>query len=315
MITHASLFTGIGGFDLAAQWMGWENIFQVELNEFCQEKLTKNFPNVKKYKDIKEFNGTEYAKRIDVLTGGFPCQTFSIAGKGAVDLTLWKEMYRTITEIKTPYIVAENVPGIVSRKGGVAFNTVCADLENFGYEIQPLNIPIAGKGAPHKRERIWFIAYSDSFRCQNEQEKNRQTLCNEKRNGATTEQSGREQQCGLSKSNNNLTNSNGIGKLQQEWSKQIERERIGNGAGDIADTTGERFPGLCKSEQQEQLLYAQRRSWEEPWIEVAPRLCGMDARVSNRVDRIMALGNSISPILAFEYFRIIDYCLKKNKKN
>lgn len=313
-ITHASLFTGIGGFDLAAEWMEWENIFQVELNEFCQQKLTKNFPNVTKYKDIKEFNGTPYAKRIDVLTGGFPCQTFSIAGKGTLDLTLWKEMYRTITEIKPPFIVAENVSGIVSRKGGMAFDIVCTDLENFGYEIQPLNIPVAGKGAPHERERIWFIAYSDSFRCQNEQEKNRQALCNGKRNGAAKEQSGREQQCGLSKSDSNLTNTNGVGKLQQEGSKQIERERISNGAGDIADTTGERFPGLCKSEQQEQLLYAQRRSWEEPWIEVAPRLCGMDARVSNRVDRIMALGNSISPILAFEYFRIIDFCFKEGRK-
>ena len=207
---HASLFTGIGGCDLAAEWIGWENIFQVENNKFCQNKLLKNFPNVTKYKDIKEFNGTKYAGKIDVLTGGFPCTTFSIAGKGATDLTLWKEMYRTITEIKPPYVVAENVPGIVSRKNGMAFNTVCSDLENYGYEVLPLNIPIAGKGAPHRRERIWFIAYSDRFRCDNEQEKNRQTICNEKRNGAIEEQGRGQQQCGVSKSDKYFADTDSI---------------------------------------------------------------------------------------------------------
>lgn len=83
-ITHASLFTGIGGFDLAAEWMGWRNVFQVEIDDFCNKVLEKNFPNAKRYRDIKEFNGKPYRGAIDVLTGGFPCQPYSQAGKGWV---------------------------------------------------------------------------------------------------------------------------------------------------------------------------------------------------------------------------------------
>lgn len=110
-LTHLSLFSGIGGLDLAAEWAGFENIFQVEIDDFCQEKLTKNFPHVTKYKDIFEFDGTQYNGKIDVVSGGFPCQPFSQAGKRRGkedDRYLWPEMYRVIQEIKPTYVLAEN---------------------------------------------------------------------------------------------------------------------------------------------------------------------------------------------------------------
>lgn len=157
---HASLFSGIGGFDLAAEWMGWENVFQVEKNEWCQKVLKKNFAKVKRYGDIKEFKGNEYSGTIDVLSGGFPCQPFSTAGtqKGTKDdRYLWPEMLRVIREIQPGYIVAENVYGIINQERGMVFETVCSQMEDEGYEVQPIIIPACAIGAQIRRDRIWFI--------------------------------------------------------------------------------------------------------------------------------------------------------------
>lgn len=133
--THGSLFSGIGGFDLAAQWTGWENVFQCEIDNYCQKILTKNFPNVKRFGDIKEFDGTQYTNRIDILSGGFPCQPFSVAGqrKGKEDARhLWPEMFRVIKEIRPTWIVGENVTGII----GLALEQVLSDLESSGYNTE-----------------------------------------------------------------------------------------------------------------------------------------------------------------------------------
>lgn len=161
---HASLFSGIGGFDLAAEWIGWENVFQVEKDKFCQKVLAKNFPNVTRYGDIKEFDGTKYRGTIDIITGGFPCQPFSVAGKRKGkedDRYLWPEMLRVIDEIKPMYIVGENVSGAMSM-----VDEIWSSLECRGYTTQPLSIEAACIGANHKRERLWFVAYSNSIRSQ-----------------------------------------------------------------------------------------------------------------------------------------------------
>lgn len=319
---HGSLFTGLEGFGLAAEWMGWENVFQVENNEWCANQLKRNFPNVKKYADIREFSGKEYAGRIDILTGGFPCQTFSVAGKGALDLTLWKEMYRVITEIKPPYVVAENVPGIVSRKRGMAFHSVCADLEIAGYEVLPLNIPVAGKGAPHERERIWFVAYSDRFRCENEQEENGQTLRDKKRNGKTTKQKGSIEQRGTGKPDSNTSNAQSV--HVQRFDTQQGKGKSGRSHGRVSinatNTNGKRPQGQGKlrgqlhSEQGEERQINRtfnENQFEENWTEVAARLCGMDDGVPNRVDKLIALGNAVSPIIPFQIFKAIEQTKKE----
>jgi len=166
-MNHASLFSGIGGFDLAAQWMGWENVMQCEINPFCQKVLKHHFPTAKLYEDIRTINGKEWEGKIDILTGGFPCQPFSAAGrrKGVSDdRYLWPEMLRVVQEIKPTWIVAENVRGIVSIGGGLVFEQVCADLEANEYEVQPFCIPACAVNAPHRRERIWFIAHHRSER-------------------------------------------------------------------------------------------------------------------------------------------------------
>lgn len=163
---HASLFSGIGGFDLAAQWMGWENVFQVEIDPFCQKVLAKNFPTVKRYGDIKQFDGTKYRGTIDIISGGFPCQPFSSAGqrKGTEDYRhLWPENYRIVRQIQPPIVVAENVHGLVDWAEGLVFESVQTDLENEGYEVQSFILPACAVDAAHRRNRVWIIAYNQSF--------------------------------------------------------------------------------------------------------------------------------------------------------
>lgn len=162
-LSHGSLFSGIGGFDLAAEWVGWRNRFHCEWNEFGQRILKHYWPNAESYGDITKTDFNIWRGRIDVLTGGFPCQPYSLAGKrlGKEDERhLWPEMLRAIREISPRYIVGENVAGLLSWNGGLVFNEVQIDLEAAGYEIQPVILPACAVNAPHKRERVWFIAHA-----------------------------------------------------------------------------------------------------------------------------------------------------------
>lgn len=187
-MTHASLFSGIGGFDYAAALLGWINIFDCEIDAFCRKVLEYHFPNSVHYGDITKQIFKEWRGKIDVLSGGFPCQPFSLAGqrKGADDNRyLWPEMLRVIREIRPTWVVGENVAGILTmvqpgaevEVGGQAslfgedyrkrvlhrqeyvIETIFRDLECEGYAVQPLLIPACAVGAPHRRDRIWFIAH------------------------------------------------------------------------------------------------------------------------------------------------------------
>lgn len=162
---HGSLFSGIGGFDLASEWMGWENVFHCEWMEFPRKVLDYYWPNSDSHIDICKTDFKKYANKIDILTGGFPCQPFSLAGKrkGTEDERyLWGEMLRAIQEIQPKFVIAENVFGITNIDDGMVFEQVCIDLEAEGYEVQPFIIPAASKNAPHRRDRVWFIAYHKS---------------------------------------------------------------------------------------------------------------------------------------------------------
>jgi DNA (cytosine-5)-methyltransferase 1 len=180
---HGSLFSGIGGFDLASEWMGWENVFHCEWMEFPRKVLDYYWPNADSHIDICKTDFKKYANKIDILTGGFPCQPFSMAGKrkGTEDERyLWGEMLRAIQEIKPKFVIAENVFGITNIDGGLVFEQVCLDLENEGYEVQSFIIPSASKNAPHVRQRVWFIAYTRT------QANTITTVQGQKRNGRYT---------------------------------------------------------------------------------------------------------------------------------
>ena len=185
-MTHASLFSGIGGGEIAATMMGWENAFHCEIQEFLRRVLEYWYPNSTSYEDITKTDFTPWRGKIDILTGGFPCQPFSCAGKrkGADDdRYLWPEMLRAIREIQPSWVVGENVAGILTvvqsgsesqmgseaslfgedneiceRRQRYVVETVCQDLEREGYSVQPFVIPACAVGAPHRRDRVWFVA-------------------------------------------------------------------------------------------------------------------------------------------------------------
>ena len=185
--THASLFSGIGGFDLAARWMGWDNAFHCEINPFCSKILKYHFPESESYEDITKTDFRKWKGKVDVLSGGFPCQPFSLAGqrRGAEDNRyLWPQMLRAIREIRPAWVVGENVAGILTmvqpgtqveverstslfgegytvqeHRQQYVIETICRDLEQEGYSVQPILISACAVGAPHRRDRIWFIAH------------------------------------------------------------------------------------------------------------------------------------------------------------
>ena len=160
-MNHGSLFSGVGGFDLAAEWMGWHNEFHCEWMPFPRKVLHHYWPNSKSYEDITKTDFTIHRGSIDILTGGFPCQPYSSAGKrlGKEDERhLWPHMLRVISEVKPTYVVGENVRGLTNWNGGMVFEEVCVDLESQGYEVQPILLPACAVGAPHRRDRIWFVA-------------------------------------------------------------------------------------------------------------------------------------------------------------
>lgn len=187
-LTHGSLFSGIGGPEIAAEMMGWKNVFHCEINPFGRKILDYWFPNSKSYEDITKTDFREWQGKINVLTGGFPCQPFSCAGqrKGAEDdRYLWPEMLRAIREIQPDWVVGENVAGILTmvqpgsetplgseetlfgednrkrtlHRQEYVVETVCNDLEREGYSVQPVVIPACAVGAPHRRDRVFFIAH------------------------------------------------------------------------------------------------------------------------------------------------------------
>ena len=166
---HGSLFSGIGGFDLAAEWMGWDNVFHCDWNPFGQRILKHYWPNATSYEDITTVDFRPHRGDIDLISGGFPCQPYSSAGlrRGKEDSRhLWPQMLRAIREVRPRWVVGENVHGILNWKGpngepNMVFNEVCSELENEGYQVQPYLLPAASVNAPHKRMRVFFVAYSE----------------------------------------------------------------------------------------------------------------------------------------------------------
>jgi DNA (cytosine-5)-methyltransferase 1 len=163
-LRHGSLFSGIGGFDLAAEWMNWENIFHCEWNPFCQKVLKYYWPNALSYENIKETDFTIHRNKIDILTGGFPCQPYSTAGdrRGKEDdRHLWPEFLRSIKQIRPRWIVGENVRGLISWSGGMVFDEIQFELEAEGYTVWPFLLSACSINAPNRRDRIWFVAHSN----------------------------------------------------------------------------------------------------------------------------------------------------------
>ena len=165
------LFSGIGGFSYGLEKIGFKTIAFCEIDKYCKLVLQKHWKGVKVYNDVKEITKerleADGVEPPEIITGGFPCQPFSVAGKQkgtSDDRYLWPEMFRIIKEFKPRWVIGENVKGITNIQDGMVFETVCTDLEGEGYEVRAFNIPAAGVGAPHRRERIWIVAHSNDTR-------------------------------------------------------------------------------------------------------------------------------------------------------
>ena len=166
LVRHLDLFSGIGGFALAAQMVGGiKTVGFCEINSYAQKVLAKNFPEVPIHDDIKTLKLTEYGT-IDLITGGFPCQPYSVAGKQlghADERDLWPEMLRIIREAKPRWVLGENSPNVLN----MAFDKIKTDLEAEGYEVgEPLVIPACAIGADHRRDRAWICAHLNPVRLQ-----------------------------------------------------------------------------------------------------------------------------------------------------
>jgi DNA (cytosine-5)-methyltransferase 1 len=325
-MTHGSLFSGIGGFDLAAQWLGWENVFHCEWNPFGQRVLKHYWPNADSHHDITKTNFTQYANRIDILTGGFPCQPYSSAGKrkGKEDERhLWPEMLRVIREVTPRYVVGENVLGLTNWNGGLVFDEVHTDLESAGYEVAAVVIPAAAVNAPHGRDRVWFVAKRVVADANGERPKVRTHAAEIQRDIVATNSIGVATDA--SDNEYGLQTEGWLGMEQNPLDRR-ERKKETNGFGNdgegrvATDASGERlqrrdgqnigeFPTTHGTEK-----FGVPTKWET--FPTKPAVCSGNDGVPDQLDGITfskwrfeslkAYGNAIVPQVAYEIFKTIQ---------
>lgn len=344
---HGSLFSGIGGFDLAAQWMDWDNVFHCEWNPFGQKILKYYWPESISYEDITKTDFTIHRGNIDILTGGFPCQPFSSAGqrKGKEDdRYLWPEMLRAIKEIRPTWIVGENVAGLKSMgieqglfevEGGeitikeeiMVVEQIRQDLEKEGYELQPFIIPACAVNAPHRRDRIWFVALQRTIpnTCSNGShwDKEFEEGCNGKPSGVSLHEPNALYGGGIvtdTKDNGCKWESRGC--VDREERRVLQRLRFVEGGESIGsgkvspNTNNQRLEGIrdnasmCGNNEGNVI----GSTWDT-WPTQSP-VCDGDDGVSGRLDAITfskwrkesikAGGNAIVPQVIFQIFKAIQ---------
>lgn len=164
VLRHGSLFSGIGGFDLAASWCGWDNVFHCEINEFCNRVLGHYWSKAESIKNIIGYDWKKWKGKVDVLSGGWPCQKYSVAGSRAGAEPLKDEMLRAIRHIMPAWCVLENVYGFISKKFAGEHRVLCKQLEELGYDVQTIDLDAAGCGIPTVERHIWIIASANSQR-------------------------------------------------------------------------------------------------------------------------------------------------------
>lgn len=331
--THLSLFTGIGGLDLAAEWAGFQTVGQCEWKDGHTTKvLEKHWPNVPRWRDIRTLTKESFYERtglhtVDVVSGGFPCQPFSVAGKrrgAADDRYLWPEMLRVVSELRPTWVVGENVAGILtmeqpgavsgvegrnvsilkdqilyeatwSRQKNLLLPQLLGSLEGIGYSVQVFVFPACAVGAPHRRDRVFIVAYRDGKRRDQFQ------------SSAVTDQA---ETTGWSNYEGNVAHTES-GRKQGKLPKGSEARRPCGGGGVVSDTDHRRgpvrrdgeLPAVEGSESGRDDIPAGTRGYGgREWWSVEPDVGRVAYGIPARVDRLTELGNAVVPYQAFPIF-------------
>ena len=324
MLKHLDLFSGIGGFSLGLESAGLvETVAFCDFDKYCQKVLKKNFPGVPIYGDVKELNydklKADGIDQIDIITGGYPCQPFSVAGrkKGEQDPRhVWPEMFRLIKELRPTWVIGENVGGHIK----LGLDTVLENLESEGYSARTFSISASSVGANHKRERVWIVAHSDEMQ--------RQFLRGQKSEQTQTTFEGTSERGGTPIS---MAHSERMGRTERtKESEKLERKKssdqsdnCGEGCGkqeackDVANSKiSIRNEHDSKSEHskpssQEIFGNGSSISGVSAWWSVEPSVGRVAHGVPDRVDRLKCLGNSVVPQIPY----VIGLSLKKIIEN
>ena len=310
------LFSGIGGFSLGLESTGYfETIAFCEKDKFCQKVLQKNFPNIPIESEVRNVKGEKYAA--EVVTGGFPCQPFSVAGKRKGtddDRYLWDETIRIVAETKPKWFIGENVEGIINIQDGMVLRQVQNDLEAEGFQVQCLVIPASGIGGWHQRKRTWIIANSDtrlSIRENEEIQTRGNTITSSSENVSNT--NSRMCRGWRTKQQSRDDKEWGFYSEEEKQAKEqirsktigyddIPREDVSNTNGKGSQRLGIQSNNLQKGNK---TTINSNNSIEEQqtWWQTQSRICGVPNGISyeldkGRTNRIKALGNSIVPQIA-----------------
>jgi len=320
------LFSGIGGFSLGLESTGgFETIAFVEKDKFCQKVLAKNFNNITIEGEIRNVKGEKY--KADIITSGFPCQPFSVAGKRKGkddDRYLWDETIRVIRECKPRWFVGENVEGIVNIANGTVLQQIQQDLEKEGFEVQCGIIPASGIGAWHQRKRVWIIAHSNSNRDRikitgsNGEEKEIQREHREKDSTSWKFIRTNTNDVPNTKSKGSFSSGRSNTSDNEQQRLDIDKERNRNkirskssrcSEQTISNTNSKGLQGCSLSteleREQRQVITKRDTERQQTWWEAQSKLCGIPDGISYELDkdrnnRIKALGNSIVPLIARE---------------
>lgn len=294
-MTHFSLCSGIGGLDLAAEWAGFKTVAQCEIDKYASKILAKNFQGVPNLHDIRTVTNerlTEYgidSEKITVVSAGFPCQPYSLAGKGRGDRDerdLWGEVARVVGEVKPKWFVGENTPGLFARQNQRFFKRVLDDLTALGYRVGWGIWGACDVGAPHRRDRVFIVGrHADGVRKQTEREiQKRKDI----------------ESCGISRNISDAACKSARGLPVREEPTQSLFGKLRDA---ISHSDGERELQPQRIEQDER-----RRTCDGGWWQAEPDVGRVAHGVSARVDRLRCLGNAVVPQQAYPIFKAIaDY--------
>ena len=291
--THIDLFSGIGGFALACRWAGIETIAFCEIEKYAQRVLRKNFPGIRIFEDIRQFPATEFCEPF-LLTGGYPCQPFSQAGKrrGAEDdRHLWPSMFGIIRTSRPTWVLAENVAGHVT----LGLDEVLADLESEDYAVQPIIVPACAVDAPHRRDRVWILGNAKK-RSGNE----RSRRCNENRELQISEPGNASREIAFADSDN-------ARRVKQWRTKSIQSELV-TAECDCRDVANANDSGKKPSWNdrrvgREQKPIKNTRNDDFKGWSAEPNVGRVAYGIPRRVDRLRGLGNAIVPQVAYEIIK------------